>query len=253
MGVLNVTPDSFSGDGFTGEPHEAARRAERAALDGADILDIGGESTRPGYSPVDVAEELRRALPAVQAARRAVGIPISIDTTKVAVADAALEAGASIVNDVSGGADPDMTALVAERGASLVVVHHGRAHTLRDLVTAVISDLERMTNRAIDAGVPPSHLVVDPGLGFGKTWKENFEIMRRLPEVKSLGLPILVGPSRKGMIGKVLGVPVADRVEGTLALVALAVVGGADIVRVHDVREMSRAVRMIGVLREPKS
>jgi dihydropteroate synthase len=253
MGVLNVTPDSFSGDGFTGEPREAARRAERAALDGADIIDIGGESTRPGYSPVDVAEELRRALPAVQAARQAVDIPISIDTTKVAVAEAALAAGASIVNDVSGGMDLDMTALVAEHGAALIVVHHGRADTSRDLVAAVISDLERMTNRAINAGVPPSRLVVDPGLGFGKTWKENFEIMRRFPEVKSLGLPVLVGPSRKGMIGKVLGVPVTDRVEGTLALVALAAVAGADIVRVHDVREMSRAVRMIGALRESDS
>lgn len=248
MGVLNVTPDSFSGDGFRGNETEEARRAQACWSAGADVVDIGGESTRPGYTPVSIEEELTRVIPAVRAASAVVDAPISVDTTKVEVADQALRAGASIVNDVSGVCTDSMLRLVAEYAAGLVLVHHGRGRSGEDVLTVVKDGLQRAMERALGFGVAQDSIVVDPGLGFGKTWRENFEIFRRLRELKSLGAPILVGPSRKGMIGKVLGVGVADRVEGTLALVTLSITQGADMVRVHDVEAMLRASRMTDIL-----
>lgn len=248
MGVLNVTPDSFSGDGFSGQPGEAARRARICVEAGADFVDIGGESTRPGYAPVPLDEELRRTVPAVRAAAQEVDVPVSVDTTKVEVARQAIQAGAAIVNDVSGGTADDMLRLVAESRAGLVMVHQGRGGAGTDVVAAVKAGLEEAAQRAREHGVSADCIVLDPGLGFGKTWRENFEIFRRLPELSTLGYPMLLGPSRKGMIGKVLGVGVDDRMEGTLALVALAVAAGADAVRVHDVREMSRAARVLDAL-----
>jgi dihydropteroate synthase len=248
MGVLNVTPDSFSGDGFVGDTGEAARRALACQAAGADVIDIGGESTRPGYSPVPEDEELARVIPAIEAAAAVVDVPISVDTTKVEVARRALEAGAGIVNDVSGEADDAMLRLVGERGAGLVLVHHGRGRPGEDVLAVVHRGLKRAIDRACRCGVDVESIVVDPGLGFGKTWRENFEIFRRLSELTSLRRPILVGPSRKGMIGKVLGGGVADRLEGTLALVTLSIAAGADMVRVHDVRAMTRAARMTDAL-----
>ncbi len=248
MGVLNVTPDSFSGDGIIGDAEEVARRAGACRDAGSDVIDIGGESTRPGYSPVPLEEEMERVIPAIEAAAATVDVPVSVDTSKVEVARRALQAGASIVNDVSGASSDAMLRLVAARGAGLVLVHHGRGRPGEDVVGMVLEGLEREIDRACRAGVALDSIVVDPGLGFGKTWRENFEIFRRLPELKSLGRPILTGPSRKGMIGKVLGVGVTDRREGTLALVTLSIAGGADMVRVHDVREMARAARMTDAL-----
>jgi dihydropteroate synthase len=215
---------------------------------GADIVDIGGESTRPGFQAVPVEEELGRVMPVLRGAREAVALPLSIDTTKWEVAQQALEAGASVLNDVSGRTSPEMLSLAARTGAGLVLVHQGKGEPGEDVVEVVLRDLEAAIDRAVRQGVSAGAILIDPGLGFGKTWRENFAILRRLATLRSLGYPILVGPSRKGMIGKVLGVRVKDRMEGTLALVTIAVAAGADMVRVHDVREMARAARMADAL-----
>jgi dihydropteroate synthase len=248
MGVLNVTPDSFSGDGFDGDPAEAERRVVECVQAGAGLIDIGGESTRPGYQPVALDDELNRVIPAIRSARAATDVPISVDTTKPEVARRALEMGANIVNDVSGAGQEEMLRLVAEQRAGLVLVHQGKGDPGEDVVTAVLRGLGAAVERAGRHGIPDQHIVVDPGLGFGKTWRENFEILRRLRELCSLSLPVLVGPSRKGMIGRVLGVGVKDRIEGSLALTSLAIANGADAVRVHDVQQMSRAARMTDAL-----
>lgn len=248
MGVLNVTPDSFSGDGIYKRPDEAARRAEQLVADGADIIDIGGESSRPGYRPVPLQEELERVIPAVRKVVKSVSASISVDTSKAEVARQALEAGASLVNDVSGLSDPSLPRRVAEAGASLVLVHNGKAAPGEDLMAAIIRDLQRQIRLATGAGVAPANLVLDPGLGMGKGWRENFEIIRRLSELRALELPILAGPSRKAMIVRVLGEDAGDRLEGSAALVALCVAQGADMVRVHDVKEMVRVARMIDAI-----
>lgn len=245
MGVVNVTPDSFSGDGIEEDLAEVMARARLCQTGGADVIDVGGESTRPGHVRVSLAEEMRRVIPAIEAVYSVVTVPISIDTTKAPVAREALRAGASIVNDVSGSADEETLHAVADSGAGLVLVHHGRGAPRDDVVTVVRDGLERQVERARAAGISRNSIVIDPGLGFGKTWRENFYILRRLQELRALELPIMVGPSRKGMIGKVLGVGVADRTEGTLALVSVAIAHGVDIVRVHDVKEMNRAARMM--------
>jgi dihydropteroate synthase len=252
MGVLNVTPDSFSEDGLLGRPPELAARAERMVEEGADLLDIGGESTRPGHHPVSADEELRRVIPALEAVVRRVPVPVSVDTSKASVARAALAAGARIVNDVSGLRDPEMAASVAEGRAGMVVVHNVRVDPLRDLIQQIESELKAQIARARLAGVAEGAIVVDPGLGFGKDWRLNFEVVRRLRELQ-LGKPVLVGPSRKGMIGRVLGVDVTDRIEGTAALLTLCVAGGADVVRVHDVRTMARVARVADALVRPGS
>ena len=247
MGVLNVTPDSFSGDGIYMRPEEAAERAAAMVEAGAEVLDLGGESTRPGYSPVDLDEEIVRVIPALRAIVRRVEVPISVDTTRAAVAEQALAEGASIINDVSGLSDPRMLHVVAEARASLVIVHHGgRQHG--SLVPSVVAQLRHLVVEAEASGVDPRAIAVDPGLGIGKGWRENFEIMRDLEALAVLGKSILVGPSRKGMIGRVLGVDVHDRLEGSIALLSLCVAKGADIVRVHDVQEMVRAARVMDAL-----
>ncbi len=243
MGILNVTPDSFSGDGLAGRPEEALARALQMERDGADLLDIGAESTRPGHTPVDAGEERRRLLPMLDALRGRVRIPITVDTTKAAVAAAALDAGAAGVNDISGmTADPSMAELVAQRGVPVVVMHARRRSG--DVIRDVLDTLEECCARAERAGVLRKRVIVDPGIGFGKTREENLEILRRLDELRVLQRPLLVGTSRKGHIGTTLHLPVDQRVEGTAATVALAIAGGADLVRVHDVREMVRVARM---------
>lgn len=244
MGVVNVTPDSFSGDGITAGPEAIVRYGRTLAEQGADLLDVGGESTRPGYVPVPLDEEFRRTIPAIAALAGAVDVPLSVDTTKADVASHAVARGAMMINDVSGKVDRQMLEVAARTGAYLVLVHATRHEPGTDLVAALIRNLDARIGEAVEAGVEEQRIVVDPGLGFAKGWRENFEVLRRLAELRSLGRPILVGPSRKGMIGRVLGVDVRDRMEGTLALVTLAIAGGADIVRVHDVREMVRAARM---------
>lgn len=248
MGVLNVTPDSFSGDGRFGSVDAAVLAGEQLVADGADLLDVGGESTRPGHAPVSAEEELERVIPVVQALSTRVSAPISVDTSKATVARNAIAAGAGIINDVSGLRDPDMVRVAAITGASLVLVHHGGADRREDLMSVVLAALRNRVETALRSGVQHGHLVVDPGFGFGKNWLDNFELIRRLSELRQLGLPVLVGPSRKGMIGKVLGTEPEDRLEGTIALTALCISAGADIIRVHDVGELRRAVVLLDAL-----
>ena len=245
VAIVNATPDSFSGDGLAGRPDHAASFAAEAVADGADLVDVGAESTRPGHAPVPAADEIARLLPVLRAIAAQVTVPISIDTSKAAVAEAALDAGASIVNDVRGfTADLDLAPLVAARGVPAVVMHDVPPDAHGDLVTSIVRELSRRLDRAVAAGIAWERLIVDPGFGFGKDWRQNLELLRRLGELRVLGRPILAGTSRKGTIGRVLGLPAHDRREGTAATVALAIANGADLVRVHDVKAMVRVARM---------
>ncbi|HYL39868.1 MAG TPA: dihydropteroate synthase [Candidatus Binatus sp.] len=249
MGILNVTPDSFSGDGLLAAPDAVAAAVAQAvemATEGADLLDLGGESTRPGHATVDEDEELRRTIPVVRAVRAALPtMPLTIDTTKAGVAEAALDAGADAINDIWGVADDTTLAtLAAARDVPLIVMHNRAEPRYGHLVEEVVDDLRRALERATRAGVPPSHLIVDPGIGFGKSAEHNLELLRRLGELRVLGRPILLGTSRKSTLGKVLDLPADRRLEATLATTALGIEAGADIVRVHDVLENVRAARM---------
>ncbi len=249
MGILNVTPDSFSGDGLIrgGDPVTAAvEQARRMVDEGADILDLGGESTRPGHAPVDAAEEIGRVIPVLAAVRGALpDIPLSIDTTKAVVAEAALAAGAHLLNDVWGvGPDPAMVELAASAGVPLLVMHNRGEPRYDDVVREVAEDLRAALARAERAGVAPDALIVDPGIGFGKTADHNVTMLRHLEVLTSLGRPILLGTSRKSTIGRILDLPAEERLEGTLATTALGIAKGVDIVRVHDVRANLRAARV---------
>lgn len=249
MGVLNATPDSFSGDGLYRDTGAMAERAVHMAASGADVLDIGGESTRPGFQTVPVDEELRRVIPAVRAVTRAVDLPVSVDTRRAEVAEQAIAAGARIINDVSGTLDDAMLWLAVRERVTMVLVHRGRPEG--DLLGNIATDLGARATRLLEAGATPDSIILDPGLGIGKTWRENFAILRRLPELRMLGRPLLLGPSRKGMIGVVLGVAPDDRLEGSEALAAICAAQGADVVRVHDVPQMVRVVRMIDAIVRP--
>ena len=250
MGVINVTPDSFSGDGLNENVDAAVQQALDFQEWGADIIDVGGESTRPpsvysgaNSTPLDL--ELSRVIPVIQALAARVRIPISVDTYKARVADEAIAAGASMINDVWGfKRDPDMARVAVQSGVPVVLMHNQSHTRYGDLVPDVIDELRRMMDAALKAGVSLENIILDPGMGFGKTAEHNLEILRRLDEFLVLGRPLLVGMSRKSTIGRVLGLPVEDRVEGTAATVALSIAKGADIVRVHDVREMVRVARM---------
>jgi dihydropteroate synthase len=252
MGVLNITPDSFSDGGRYLDRVAAIRRAEELWREGADVIDIGGESTRPGSEGVSAEEELARVLPVIEAAVERVDVAISIDTTKSSVARAALRAGAEIVNDISGlRFDPELGALAAAEGAGLVLMHiRGRPRTMQerihydDLMGEIVAELGESVERALGAGCPADRLVVDPGIGFGKTAEQNLVIIDRLDEVGRLGYPILIGPSRKSFIGKTLGLDVGERLEATLAACVVGLVRGARIFRVHDVRAARRALDM---------
>ncbi|MBI2887465.1 MAG: dihydropteroate synthase [Chloroflexi bacterium] len=245
MGIINLTPDSFSGDGLAGDPEAAVAQALRFAAEGADILDIGGESTRPGHQPVSAEEELVRVLPALRAVRAAVSLPISIDTYKSPVAEAALGAGADMINDIWGlKRDPALAALAAQRGVPVVLMHNQEGTQYQELLTDIIASLRKSCRIALEAGVAWEQIIVDPGVGFGKTWEQNLVLLRRLGELRALGCPILLGTSRKSTIGRVLGgLPPDQRLEGTAATVALGIAAGADIVRVHDVQAMVRVAR----------
>ncbi|MFN8593807.1 MAG: dihydropteroate synthase [Thermomicrobiales bacterium] len=245
MAILNLTPDSFSGDGLGADIDSAVDRARSAIEEGADLLDLGAESTRPGHTRISAEEELRRLLPPLRAMRAATDLVISVDTSRAAVASEALTAGADMVNDVRGlSADPEMAAVVASFGVPVVVMHDLVPEPGVDLVASVLRELSRRLDRALAAGIAWDLLIVDPGFGFGKDWRQNLELLRRLPELRALGRPLLAGTSRKSTIGRVLGLPENDRLEGTAATVALAINGGADIVRVHDVRAMARVAKM---------
>jgi dihydropteroate synthase len=252
MGILNVTPDSFSDGGRFLDRAAAVAHATRMVDDGADILDVGGESTRPGSSAVSVDEELDRVRPVIERlAELHPAIPISIDTRKASVAAEALSAGAAIVNDVSGGADPDMFDMVKERDAAVVLMHmRGEPETMQeaprydDVVGEVHEYLRQRIEAAELAGIDPERIAIDPGIGFGKDLEHNLELMRRVDVLLNLRRPVLVGPSRKRFLGTILDVPEDDRVEGTIGAVVWLVSRGAHLARVHDVKEVVRAVRV---------
>lgn len=264
MGIVNVTPDSFSGDGLLREEEwvaAAVTQAQAFVMAGADILDVGGESTRPGSTPITEEEELQRVLPTIQAIRQVVDVPLSIDSYRATVAEAALAAGASWVNDVWGlRMDPAMAPLVAKTGCPVVIMHNrsrpkdvaqeqrlgGRyvGVEYQDLIVDVRRELQVSIDLALTQGVRPQQIIIDPGLGFGKTVEQNLRLLNELNRFRDLGYPILVGPSRKSFIGYTLDLPLEERLEGTAAAVAIAIDRGADIVRVHDVLAMVRVARM---------
>lgn len=250
MGVLNVTPDSFSGDGTGPDLQHAVDQALRLEDEGADIIDIGGESTRPASvypdaKPVTAEDEIRRVAPVVQALVGRLSVPMSVDTRKAAVALAAVHAGAAMANDVSMLGDPDMAATISELGVPLVISHIRSKAQYVDVVEDVAADLRGAIATVEAAGMSRVNIIADPGIGFAKKPEHSLEVLRRLDELKvALELPLLVGTSRKSFIGAVLDVPVEDRLEGTAATVALSIARGADIVRVHDVREMAKVAKM---------
>ena len=260
MGILNITPDSFSdGGAYFNNTEKSLLRAEEMARDGAGIIDIGGESTRPGSSAVSVDEELDRVIPVIKALSGRIDIPISIDTAKSEVARAAVENGASIVNDVTGlRGDPEMASVVARSGAGLIIMHmKGSPKTMqvepfyKDLIGEIIESLRESIAIAVGAGVPQDKIVVDPGIGFGKTVRHNLTILNRLSEFKSLGRPIMAGVSRKSFIGAVLNSPVNERLIGTVAAASVAIMNGARMIRVHDTKELVDAARIVdAIMRE---
>lgn len=258
MGIINVTPDSFFDGGRRFEPAKAIADGEAMAASGADILDIGGESTRPGAQPVSENEEIARVLPVVRGLRAQVDAPISIDTYKTKVARAALDAGADIVNDISAlRFDPGMASMVAAEKVPLILMHmQGTPRTMQqkepqysDVVREVRDFLAAQLYQAMDAGVAQDAVVIDPGIGFGKTIEHNLQLLRGLPMLAALGQPLLVGVSRKTFIGKILGAEPAERLEGSLAAAVAAVLGGANILRVHDVPESYKATRIADAIR----
>jgi dihydropteroate synthase len=246
MGIVNVTPDSFSGDGLGDDREAAIAQGLRMVEEGADLLDVGGESTRPGHIPISTTEEIARTEQVVRRLSKESGVPVSIDTYKIDVAEAAVAAGATMVNDVWGLARTPVLAELAARHECALVVMHNQDGTeyAGNVMTEVKRFLHASVDEAIAAGVPRERILIDPGIGFGKTADQNWEVMRRLEELRELGQPVLIGTSRKSFIGKLLDLPVTDRVEGTAATVTAAVLRGADVVRVHDVREMIRVVRV---------
>jgi dihydropteroate synthase len=252
MGILNVTPDSFSDGGKYINFNDAVAHGRKMIEDGADIIDVGGESTRPGATPVSAAEEIKRVIPVIKELAKVKGAVISIDTTKSPVAEAAIKAGASMINDVSAlRFDKKIAKVAARHNAALVLMHMlGNPRVMQenpvygDLISDIISCLQNSVSIAIKGGVRQNRIIVDPGFGFGKIVEHNLEILRRLKELKALGSPVMIGTSRKSTIGKVLGLPPDKRLEGTAATVTAAIAGGANFVRVHDVEEMSRVAKM---------
>ena len=256
MGILNVTPDSFSDGGMYLAPESAVARGLQMIAEGADILDVGGESSRPGAAPVSEEEELKRVVPVVARLAGGKGALVSVDTCKARVAREAVGAGASIINDISAMRfDPAMSGVAAETGAGVILMHmQGTPRDMQenpsytDLFGEITAFLRGRMDAVRSAGVAEEAVVLDPGIGFGKTVEHNLEIIRGLGRFKPLGRPLLAGPSRKSFIGAVLDLPAGERLEGTAAAVAMAVANGADIVRVHDVKEMIRAARMADAL-----
>ncbi|GAC1463737.1 MAG: dihydropteroate synthase [Isosphaeraceae bacterium] len=257
MGIVNVTPDSFSDGGRLSTPEDAAGYALRLVAEGADLIDIGGESSRPGAESVSLDEELRRVVPAVEAIHQAVRVPISVDTTKAEVARRALQAGASIINDISGLTDdPDLVGLAAETGAGVVIMHMaGNPRTMQDhpryadVVGEVYEALARRVEGAEAAGVPRARIAVDPGIGFGKTFAHNVELLRNLGRFASLGCVVLVGTSRKGFLGAITNRPVDQRATASVVSSLAGALGGARVVRVHDVGAMVDAIQVWTALR----
>tara|TARA_B100001750_G_scaffold245559_1_gene265481 strand:- start:3162 stop:3989 length:828 start_codon:yes stop_codon:yes gene_type:complete len=245
MGILNVTPDSFSGDGVRNDVGLALEQALRFQNDGADIIDVGGESTRPGSIPVDLDEERRRVIPVVRSLVSKLSIPISVDTYKPRLAEEAIGVGASMINDIWGlKHDISMASIVSHSNVPVILMHNQDGVEYSDLIPDVIDSLSKSIEYAIDSGIREENIILDPGIGFGKTPSHNLQLIRRLGEIKAMGFPVLIGTSRKSTLGLVLDLPVDDRLEGTAATVAISIANGVDIVRVHDVREMKRVSLM---------
>ena len=256
MGIINMSPESFSGDGIA-DVDSAVEQARRFVSEGADILDVGGESTRPGLASISASEEINRVIPIIERLHREIGVPISIDTSKLEIAERALEAGATMLNDQWGlKKGPQLAKLAAKKGAPIILMSNqrdkggydataGRDTALyEDVMGEVISTLQKGIASAIQAGISPENVIVDPGIGFGKTWQQDIEIIWRLRELRELGRPVLIGPSRKSFIKMVLDLPVGERLEGTAVAVAIGIANGADMVRVHDIKQMVRICRM---------
>ncbi|MBA7610571.1 Dihydropteroate synthase [subsurface metagenome] len=245
MGVCNLSSDSFSGDGLGGDIEVVVAQAKRFVAEGADIIDIGGESTRPDSQPVSADMESQLVIPTIERLSGELSVPLSIDTYKSVVATRAIKAGAKMINDVWGlKRDPELAQVAAEAGVPILLVSNQRDTPCRDIMAEVASSLERSIDLAMKAGVAWQNIIIDPGIGFGKTLEQNLEIIHRLTELKRLGRPILLGTSRKSMIGMVLELPPDQRLEGTAATVAIGIANGADMVRVHDVQQMVRICRM---------
>jgi dihydropteroate synthase len=245
MGIVNVTPDSFSGDGLGNNVEAASEQAKMFVATGADIIDVGGESTRPGSKSITIDEELDRVIPIIERLKKEITVPISIDTYHSVIAEKAVAAGAVMLNDVWGlQKDPGLAHIAAKYNIPLILTQNQRESTYNDFYPEIINSLKQSMQIALEYGVKLDNIILDPGIGFGKTVTQNLEILRRLAELKELGRPILLGTSRKSFIGAVLDLPVDERVEGTAATVALGIANGADIIRVHDVEYMVRVAKM---------
>lgn len=244
MGVLNLSPDSFSGDGVT-RVADAVEQARRFADDGADLIDVGGQSTKPGFEELSIEEEKHRVVPAIEAIVRATSLPLSIDSYRAPVVEAALDAGADMINDIWGfRRDPEVAVLAAKRNVPAVIMHNQRGRQFQDVIGDVNAGLAASQEIAAVAGVGSENLIVDPGFGFGWSVEHNLEMLRRLGELSRIGLPLLVGTSRKSTIGTVLERSESERIWGTAATTAVAIMNGADMIRVHDVAEMIEVSRM---------
>ena len=248
MGICNLSPDSFSGDGLGSDIEAVVAQAKRMVAEGADIIDVGGESTRPGTeqkSVDDVDDELRLVIPVIERLASELTVPISIDSYKSAIASRALKAGAAMINDIWGlKRDPRIAKVAAEAGVPIILMSNQRDAPCHDIMAKVTYDLERSISLAIKSGIAEPNIIIDPGIGFGKTLEQNLEIIHRLAELKSLGRPILLGTSRKSVIGLVLDLPADQRLEGTAATIAIGIANGVDMVRVHDVKPTMRVCRM---------
>ncbi|MBT2637464.1 dihydropteroate synthase [Bacillus sp. ISL-39] len=249
MGILNVTPDSFSDGGKYNHLENAVAHARQMIADGADILDIGGESTRPGHERISDEEEISRVVPAIGAISKEVQVPISIDTYKSKVAKSAVDAGAAIINDIWGAKeDPEIADVAAETGVPIILMHNRKERNYSNFIRDVLNDLYESITIAKKAGVSDEQIILDPGIGFAKDLRENLEMMRHLDTLVSLGYPILLGTSKKSMIGGVLDLPVSERTEGTGATICYGIQKGCQIVRIHDVKEMSRMAKMMDAM-----
>jgi dihydropteroate synthase len=256
VGIVNVTPDSFSDGGNLFDAGDAIAAARKMVPEGADIIDVGGESTRPGADPVDETEEMRRVLPVIEAIKSETSARVSVDTTKASVAARAIDKGADLINDVTALSDPEMLPLLVETDVPVIVMHmRGTPRTMQrdtdydDLMDELIVFLRASVQKAVEAGVTSDRIIVDPGIGFGKSASGNLRVLRELPTLREVGRPILIGASRKSFIGVSLDLPVTERLEASLGVASLAAWQGAHLVRVHDVRETVRAVRMIDAVR----
>ncbi|MFP7171949.1 dihydropteroate synthase [Terribacillus halophilus] len=249
MGIINVTPDSFSDGGSYTTVETAVKQAKKLAAEGADILDIGGESTRPGFEPVSADEEIARVVPAIQAIREVVDLPISIDTYKAKTAEAAIEAGASIINDIWGAKyDSEMASVAARTGVPIILMHNREEARYDDLIPDMVKDLEESIDIALRAGVKREDIWLDPGIGFAKSLDENMDALRQVDKISAMGYPVLLGTSRKRFIGTILDLPADERDEGTAATTAYGITKGVHMVRVHEVKRTARIVKMMDAL-----